>query len=99
MRQYVNRHTGRRIYDGRVASERRDAARSGERKPSESWAVPAGSPCQVRRVGEKEWREHVTKEDAQYESFRWRNELFYGFSKADWEMKVSIRYVYAQTGK
>lgn len=64
------------------------------------FVVPAGVRCHVRRVGSAEWRPHVTKREAGFESHgvadnggRWT------FKKDGWELKLASSLVIGREPK
>jgi hypothetical protein len=65
----------------------------GEVKRKESdhdavYRVPAGTVCHVRKLGEQNWRPHTTRRPIECRGYLWRNERWYGFSFAGYEIKV-----------
>jgi hypothetical protein len=63
-------------------------------KPSKDkpklYTVPAGTACEVRKVGSKDWKAHQTKRPVTSRGFMWRNGTHYGFAFEGYEVKVQV---------
>ncbi len=67
-------------------------------RPVESYLIPSGTNCHLRKLGDKAWRPYTTTRDVTCQGFLWRNETHYGFAKDGYEIKVLVGSFTIETG-
>lgn len=90
----MSRGRGRRLgrYDHVNGFGQRERFPTPQRETDEDqrYLIEAGTPCDIRPAGTKDWHAYTTQRRIVCVGFLWRNRDHYGFRYKRWEIKVEI---------